>query len=207
MRSLIYLLISAAVIHAQVYPKCMDCGLGTQRPRSAAYQQLIEPLLKVPDFHMHYYDDGAADATVTCPHNCDGWPLPKPVPEVQSLLQTPKTTVPLLIDCLDDGRQTSVRFDGNVTTRPMQVPLGYVCLDILMSRFVSDPIADYECNTDGLGACLHTEYYFRPDDYTHCWNGTCDPRPWVVHVQKNWQRRLKDGTLWKAERHPKENPN
>ena len=185
----------------------MDCGPGSQPSRSTAYQQLIEPLLKVSDFHMHYYDDGAADASVTCPGDCAGAPSSKAVSEVQTLLRNPMTTVPLLIDCLNDGRQTSVRFDGNSTTKPMQVPIGYVCLDILMSRFVSQPIAEYQCMTDGLGACMNNGYYFRPDDYMRCGDSVCTPRPWVLEVQKNWQRRLKDGTLWRAATRPKDSPN
>ena len=144
---------------------------------------------------------------MTCPNDCSGIPSPKPVAEVAALMKDEKITVPLLIDCLDDSRQTSVRFDGNVTTKPMQTPVGYVCLDILMSRFVSEPIAKYECNTDGLGACLHTKFYFRPDDYTRCRIGSCDPRPWVLLVQKNWKYELSTGHLWRAQDHPKSNAN
>jgi len=207
MRSLITVLLIAGALHAQSAPKCLDCGLGLQQKRSSQYITLIEPLLNVPDFHMHYFDDGAADATVTCPDNCDGFPLPKPVPAVEALMSHPAKTTPLLIDCLDDSRLTTIQFDGNTTTRPMRVPVGYVCLDILMQRFVTEPIAEYECNTDGLGACTHTNFYFRPDDYTHCSKESCDPRPWVSVVKRNWLRELKSGNLWKAQRYPKSNPN
>ena len=37
---------------------------------SDGYRRLIQPLLTVPDFHVHYFEDGASDATVTCPNDC-----------------------------------------------------------------------------------------------------------------------------------------
>lgn len=171
--------------------------------RSAQYKKLIEPLLQVPDFRMHYSEDGAADATVTCPANND--PCPSPPPAVAALMKNPRTTVPLLIDCLSDGRQTSVRFDGNTITRPMQVPVGYVCLDILMA-WAGKPIGDYGDCGDGLGACIDPEYYFRPDDYIQCWDESCYPRPWVFVVQRKWERTLKSGLLWTAIQNGSKNP-
>jgi hypothetical protein len=201
MRMLVFCLLAAGTLTAQTATKWMDCGLGTQRVRSANYKNLIEPLLRVSDFRMHYFDDGAADATVTCPDGC-GYPPPIPVAPVTELMKNPKITVPLLIDCLDDGRRTSARFDGNVTTYPMRVPVGYVCLDILRWRFDREPIAENDCQNDGLGACVNTGYYFRPDDYTHCIEESCDVRPWVQVVQRHWRDALLAGRWWKAQHRP-----
>jgi hypothetical protein len=206
-KSVLVCCLFVAPLTAQTNPSaCTDCGTSAPAARSAEYKSLIEPLLSVTDFRTHYYDDGAADATVTCPRDCDV-PVTKPVREVEALMKNPSKTVPLLINCLDDGRVTSVTFDGNTTTRPMKVPIGYVCLDILLQRFVSEPISEYECNSDGLGACVNTPFYFRPDDYTHCWKDRCEPRPWVLVVKHRWLKELQSGILWRAQRHPKSNPN
>jgi hypothetical protein len=153
---------------------------------------------------MHYFDDGAADATVTCPDDCRN-PFPAPVPEVAALMKNPRVTVPLLIDCLADARQTSVQFDGDIGQNPMKVPVGYVCLDILMA-WAGKPIGDYGDCGDGLGACIDPSYYFRPDDYTHCLNGSCDTRPWVLAVQQKWKGALRSGLLWRAIRNGSKNP-
>jgi len=211
MRGLLFTIVLLSTAIAQTPSQnrfVYDSGFGQPKPRSVAYKRLIEPLLAVPDYGTHYFDDGAADATVTCPHGCNVDSDIGPVPAVAALMKNPSIAVPLLIDCLSDGRQTSLMFDGNAMTRPMKVPVGYVCLDILMSRFVSEPIAEYPCNSDGLGACLHSKFYFRPDDYTRCIeNLACIPRPWVSSVQNSWRRELKTGRLWKAEHHPKPDPN
>jgi hypothetical protein len=197
MRVLIVFLITAQALVAQTKPKCVDCVPRNSHERSA-YKKYIEPLLSVRDFHMSYADDGAADATVTCPGDCSDR-APSSVPEVATLMKNPTITVPLLIDCLDDNRLTSVRFVDNEMIHPMQVPVGYVCLDILMSRFVSEPIAENDCRDDGIGACMNLDFYFRPDDYYHCFTDSCVPRPWVLVVQKNWRRELQSGRLWNAQ--------
>jgi hypothetical protein len=96
--------------------------------RSAEYQKYIDPLLHVKEFGFHYYDDGAADATVLFPQS-DTNPWQRPRDPVVALVRLGPKSFPLLIDCLGDGRLTTVEFDGNTTTRPMKVPVGYVCLD------------------------------------------------------------------------------
>jgi hypothetical protein len=153
----------------------------------AAYHRYIDPLLAVKDFGMEYYDDGAADASVLFPQGDKDQPYRRPVDPVATLIKLRARSIPLLVDCLTDNRVTSVRFDGNNITRPMNVPLGYVCLDILMAvvtdRSISDPD---DCGDDGLGACIREGFYFRPDDYANCWKDVCLPRPWVTVVQRNW---------------------
>ena len=61
-------------------------------------------------------------------------------------------STPLLIDCLSDGRTTAARFAGNTVSKPMQVPVGYVCLDILIGTTKSRPVHEPDCADDGLGA-------------------------------------------------------
>ena len=154
----------------------------------ALYHRYIDPLLGVKDFRTHYFEDGAADATVLFPQGDKDHPYPLPVDPVITLVRLREKSIPLLIDCLADGRMTSVRFDGNAITRPMNVPLGYVCLDILMDTTKDRSAFFPDCADDGLGACMKPDFYFRPDDYTRCWGGdTCLTRPWINVVQRNWR--------------------
>ena len=157
----------------------------------ADYQKYVDPLLEVKSFGIHYYEDGAADATVLFP-STETNPFDRPRDPVLALVRLQAKGFPLLIDCLDDGRVTNVDFGGNTITRPMKAPVGYVCLDILMHTARGRPVSDPDCADDGLGACTNCGYYFRPDDYHDCAERahSCDVRPWVVVVQRNWRRQF-----------------
>ncbi len=109
------------------------------------YQRYIDPLLQVSDFGIHYYDDGAADATVLFP-STETNPYNRPREPVIALVRLGAKAFPLLIDCLSDHRVTSVRFDGNNIARPMAVPVGYVCLDILIATAQGRPISRQGCS-------------------------------------------------------------
>ena len=98
--------------------------------------------------------------------------------------------MPLLIDCLDDGRLTNVRFHASGSVKSKGVPLGYVCLDILTGVVPGEPISDPDCDADGLGACVNRGFYFRPDDYITCTEQRCIPRAIVAIVQRNWRRQF-----------------
>jgi hypothetical protein len=80
-----------------------------------------------------------------------------------------------------------MRFEGNAITSPMNVPVGYVCLDILMNVVVGRPVSDTDCSDDGLGACMNYGFYFRPDDYYECTKKDCFLRTWVSVVQRKWR--------------------
>ena len=154
-----------------------ETALAQQRlSTQAQYTKYIDPLLQAKDLGIHYYDDGAADATVLIPES-DKVPLDSPSDAVLAFVRLARGSIPLLIDCLDDGRLTTVLFDGNATTRAMHVPVGYVCLDILMGVTHGKPAHVPDCSDDGLGACMETPFYFRPDDYYHCWKDRCFVRP------------------------------
>jgi hypothetical protein len=153
-----------------------------------AYRRYIDPLLNVTDFGTSYYEDGPADASVLFPessHPPYGYQLP--AGPVITLVQLRSRSIPLLVDCLSDGRVTRMRFGGNTITRSMNVPVGHVCLDILMGEVRGSPVSDSECADDGLGACMNYGYYFRPDDYYECTERDCHPRPWVLVVQRTWR--------------------
>lgn len=164
----------------------------TRLASKSSYQKYVDPLLGVKDFGMHYTEDGAADYSVLAPFHTDSSKIQfdKPPAALIDLVRLGTRSLPVLIDCLSDGRITSVRFDGNNITKPMSVPVGYICLDILMSTVRGKPTSDPECNNDGLGACMNYGFYFRPDDYSNCFDRppACDPRPWVSVVQQNWRR-------------------
>jgi hypothetical protein len=70
----------------------------------------------------------------------------------------------------------------------MNVPVGYVCMDILMNVVVGRPVSDPGCSDDGLGACMNNGFYFRPDDYYECSEKNCFLRPWVLVVQRKWRQ-------------------
>jgi hypothetical protein len=152
------------------------------------YHRYIDPLLEVTDFRTHYYEDGAADATVVFPEGSQppGVFLLPPAPVI-ALVGLKDRGLPLLIDCLSDRRITSMRFEGNRITQPMNVPLGYVCLDILMEEAPGKPASDSGCADDGLGACMNYGFYFRPDDYYSCTDKECMLRPWILVVQRKWR--------------------
>jgi hypothetical protein len=152
------------------------------------YKRHIDALIRVHDFGTQYFEDGAADATVVAPEKtAPPYGQTPPVEAVADLLRLGHGGLSLLIDCLSDGRITSMRFAGNTITKPMNVPVGYVCLDILMTEVKGRPAIDPECSSDGLGACVNDGFYFRPDDYFDCSDRSCYPRPWVNVVQRNWR--------------------
>lgn len=167
----------------------LGAGHASQPPRLSSaedYRRYIDPLLRVADFGIHYYDDGAADASVLFP-STESNPYDRPREPVIALVRLRDKSFPLLIDCLSDPRVTTANFDGSSITMPMKVPLGYVCLDILMAIVDGKPAARPGCADDGLGACMNEGFYFRPDDYSRCWQGVCDLRPWVNVVQRKWR--------------------
>jgi hypothetical protein len=72
--------------------------------------------------------------------------------------------------------------------KAMNVPLGYICLDILIGTTESKAVHEPGCADDGLGTCIGEGLYFRPDDYSKCWPDRCLARPWVKVVQSNWRK-------------------
>jgi len=171
----------------------------SQKPLASKedYKKYIEPLLKEKDFGTHYVEDGAADASVLTPtERSPTFHLDRPSDAVIELVRLGAKSVPLLIDCLGDGRLTSVRFDGNTITKAMNVPVGYVCLDIMTGSVRGKPVSDMPCGSDGLGACMNNGFYFRPDDYWKCREkDRCEPRPWVTVVQGNWRLQFLQNRL------------
>lgn len=157
--------------------------------KKSEYTRYVDALIAVQDYGTHYYEDGAADASVVYPANTEPpYGYREPVPAVVDLIRLGVYGLPLLIDCLSDARLTKMRFDGNTITQAMNVPVGYVCLDILMSEVRQRPVWESRCDGDGLGVCINYGFYFRPDDYWECRSQQCEPRPWVLVVQRTWKK-------------------
>jgi hypothetical protein len=83
---------------------------------------------------------------------------------VRAILDLEPSCIPVLVAHLDDQRLTSAKFDGGrFAHAPIQVPLGYICLDILLHATSGNAVHVADCADDGLGACVRSGYYFRPD--------------------------------------------
>ena len=137
-----------------------------------------------------YSEDGAADATVVNVGANNSGVVEKPIPEVRAIVMLGAKAVPILIAHLDDTRLTNATFGRN----NVRVPVGHVCLDILMHIIKAPGILNEDCADDGLGACLREGYYFRPDAYAR--NGRrIIARPEVFRVKRRWQRAYRRGHI------------
>ena len=112
------------------------------------------------DFGDVYSPDGAGDGTLTYQGEIlksTGANL-KPDDRVKAIVDLRASAIPLLIAHLDDTRPTRTMFEGK------PIPLGHMALDILTHVIKqTDVVFVRDCDQDGLGACIHTGYYFRPD--------------------------------------------
>jgi hypothetical protein len=154
--------------------------------RTAHY---IDALVSYPNFGRIYVEDGAADGSVTSSGS--------PPQAVKDILDLGPKAIPLLIAHLDDTRLTSATFEGGFTWgKPIRVPVGHVCLDVLMHIIGENRyIFDWECGDDGLGACVKEGYYFRPDEFYPVNKNEYIARLGVRVVKSNWQRAYRRGWL------------
>ena len=169
--------------------RCVGCARREETAQSAGgLQKYIGSLLQVRDFGTNY----SRTARLTLRYGFRRLDRLLTRDPVVALVGLGTKGFPLLIDCLEDGRLTIIEFDGNTINEAMKVPVGYVCLDILMGTTRGRPTSDPDRADDGLGACMNDGYYFRPDDYYHCVEPahSCDVGPWVRVVQRNWQQRF-----------------
>ena len=109
------------------------------------------------DFGDVYSADGAGDGTLTYQGEISISTV-KPDARVKAIVDLRASAIPLLIAHLDDTRPTRTMFENKPT------PLGHMALDILTHIIKrTDVVFVRDCDQDGLGACIHTGYYFRPD--------------------------------------------
>jgi hypothetical protein len=104
-------------------------------------------------------------------------------------------SIPLLIKHLDDTRLTSATFEGRPSFKRVSVPVGFICLDILLSIVGrNEHIWIKDSFDDGLGANVQPDYYFRPDAYDRRAN-ECVARKVVRVVKSNWQKAYQSGLI------------
>jgi len=181
------------------------------KPKSAVHgsRRYVDALVALPNLGPVYYDDGAADGTIMVPTGRQV-PVARHLPAVKAIVDLGDASLPVLIDCLNDTRITSATMTfkgGDPDAKPVPVPVGEVCLDILLNVVVptqevfvdSCPLEEKQgdapcCFRDGLGACVNKGFYFRPDSYD-LRDGRAVARPIVSLVQSNWQQAYKGGRL------------
>jgi hypothetical protein len=151
----------------------------------------LDRVLQLKNLGPIYFEDAASDGSVVM--------MPPAYlvarPEIVPLLACEARAAAVLIEHLDDARLTSATFKGGAHwAHPVHVPLGVLCLDILISLSpFGSPVRDPKTeNNDGLGAGVRAEYYFRPDEYD-IESGRYHPKPHVFAVKKAWQKALREG--------------
>ncbi len=157
-------------------------------------ENLIDALVNAPEL-VTYGEDGAHDATVLALYLQNGDEVVPPKKGVRDIVALKGKAIPLLIACLDDTRPTSAIFIGGyVSGKPYpRVPVGHVCLDILIniSKNLDDNDKNCPRGESELGACIKDGFYFRPDDYTNLGQ----ERPIVRIVKANWLKAYRNGRV------------
>jgi hypothetical protein len=153
-------------------------------------EAFVDELVSTPDFGVVYIADGAGDGTVL---------NDKPVAAVRKIVNLRDAAIPLLIRHLDDTRITSAKYKGGAYwDNPIAVPVGYICLDIL-SQIVADKKVLFaqgrrDCDFDGVGACIHSKYYFDPFGYSVHGERLLPGRR-VLIAKGNWEAAQRSGWL------------
>ena len=119
-------------------------------------ERLIRELTQA-SFGKVYFEDGAADGSVTDRTRVTALAGQKVFASVESILDLKGRAIPLLIEHLDDQQPTLAKFNG----RP--AALGHIVLDILTHIVSGDQVFIADCRDDSLGACIKPDYYFGPD--------------------------------------------
>ena len=99
---------------------------------------------------------------------------------MKAVVDLREAAIPLLIAALDDPRATGTLFKGKPT------PLGHMALDILTHVIkLTNTVLVEESGEDGLGACIKSCYYFRPD---------ATPAK-MGRTKKKWQELYRQGAI------------
>ncbi len=162
---------------------------------TASNEKLIDALVVAPNLYVQYVEDGGRDDSILALYENGDPNVARQNPkEVLDIVALREKAIPLLIEYLDDTRPTSATvLGGYLTDKPVRVPVGHVCLDILTSIvernnkliFVEDP-------SDGFCGDMKDGYCFRPDDYKAYSDDRFKNRPIVRIVKANWQKAYRD---------------
>jgi hypothetical protein len=161
-------------------------------------EKLIDALVAAPNLYVRYVEDGAADASVLeLYENGDPNVARQNPKEVLDVVALREKAIPLLIEYLDDTRPTSATVSlGYLTDKPVRVPVGFVCLDILTSIIErNNKLIFVEEPSDGFCGDMKDGYCFRPDDYKAYSDDRFKARPIVRIVKANWQKAYRDGKI------------
>lgn len=164
-------------------------------------KNLIDALATAPKL-VHYGEDGARDASVLKLYIIDltNGITNAPVKEVADIVALREKAIPLLIEHLDDTRPSSATFDGGYISDGaprVQVPVGYICLDILL-MIVDSKVYMGKLEAEDeveLGGGIKEGFYFRPDDYFLLGGKHFIERPIVRIVKANWQKAFRAGRV------------
>jgi hypothetical protein len=119
-------------------------------------------------------------AEAQCGELIDSGRLCAALPAVRAIIDLRGAAIPILIDHLDDLRPSTVVFAGK------PVPLGHLALDMLTHIVrTTNRVFVTGCADDGLGACIKSGYYFRPDASAQKMSA----------AKVRWQAALKSGVL------------
>ncbi len=138
---------------------------------------------------VEWSDDGAGGCLPELVHE----------PRVRALLQMPNVSEEL-IALLDSTDSTMCTARIRRTSKPQRVPLGYVCLDILLKSVHEDYYLTIFMGSadDGLWTNVREPYYFAPDILKQVY-GKAKMRA----VQDAWQKLYSEtnGNIWGTSRH------
>ena len=120
-------------------------------------------------------------------------------PQVRALLWRPNVYEEL-IALLDSTALTMSVAQMSNTSEPQRVPLGYVCLDILLKSVHEDYYWTVFTGSadDGLWTTVREPYYFAPDILKQAYSKTK-----MRAVQGAWQRLYSEtnGNIWDTSHH------
>ena len=170
----------------------------SNRNSTLSNENLVDALVASQNLYVEYVEDGAADGTVLALYpDVNGIPTNTIAKEVKDIVALHNKAIPLLIAHLDDNRPTSaVTYGGGyLTDKHIRVPVGFICLDILINIIgVNNKLVFSEEENGGFGSEVNDGYYFRPDDYRVLGDHFIE-RPIVRIVKANWQKAYGAGKI------------
>jgi hypothetical protein len=162
-------------------------------------EKLIDALVAAPNLYVKYVEDGAADNSVLAIYEDGSGNVTNQIAkEVKDIIALRDRAIPLLIEHLDDTRPTTATTSqgGYLTDRAIRVPVGHICLDILINIVgVNNKLIYNKEIGGGFGGGIKDGFYFRPDDYRVINDDKFIERAIVRIVKANWQKAYRDGKI------------
>jgi hypothetical protein len=167
--------------------------LAGTRDNPQRFEELIDALVSAPTL-VEYVNSDGGHASVVEEHE-DGGRWIRPVKEAFAIVDLGPRAIPLLIQHLTDGRLTHAQFRSNGNAPRSSVPVGFICLDILIG-ITEDDAALFvpDCGDDGMGACVNAGFYFLPHAFTRTSKGLRASQR-VRAVQANWRAAFEAGRV------------